>query len=64
MTRSGSIGLRPGSLWDDESWHELADAAVRLAREAGALATLPIALSYRAAVHVCGGEFAAAAALI
>lgn len=51
-------------LWDDESWHELATHAVRLAREAGALATLPIALSYRAAVHVHAGEFAAASALI
>jgi DNA-binding CsgD family transcriptional regulator len=51
-------------LWDDEAWHELATAAVRLARDAGALATLPIALSYRAAVHVHTGEFAAAAALM
>ncbi|MBX6331662.1 MAG: LuxR family transcriptional regulator, partial [Gemmatimonadaceae bacterium] len=51
-------------LWDDESWHELAAHAVRLARDAGALATLPIALSYRAAVHVHSGEFAAASAMI
>ncbi|HEV2179349.1 MAG TPA: LuxR C-terminal-related transcriptional regulator, partial [Gemmatimonadaceae bacterium] len=51
-------------LWDDESWHELATHAVRLARDAGALASLPIALSYRAAVHVHAGEFAAAAELI
>ena len=51
-------------LWDDESWHELATLTVRLARDAGALATLPIALSYRAGVHVHAGEFAAAAALI
>jgi DNA-binding CsgD family transcriptional regulator/tetratricopeptide (TPR) repeat protein len=51
-------------LWDDESWDELATHAVRLAREAGALATLPIALSYRAGVHVYAGEFAAASALI
>ena len=51
-------------LWDDVLWEALADDAVRLAREAGALATLPIALSYRAAVHVHAGEFAAASALI
>jgi DNA-binding CsgD family transcriptional regulator len=51
-------------LWDDEAWHELATAAVRLTRDAGALATLPIALSYRAAVHVHAGEFDAASALI
>jgi DNA-binding CsgD family transcriptional regulator len=51
-------------LWDDEAWHELADRAVRLARDAGALAVLPIALTYRACVHVHAGEFDAASALI
>jgi DNA-binding CsgD family transcriptional regulator len=57
------VAMAP-DLWDDEAWHELATAAVRLAREAGVLATLPIALISRAAVHVHAGEFAAAAALI
>jgi DNA-binding CsgD family transcriptional regulator len=51
-------------LWDDESWYELATHAVRLARDAGALATLPMALTYRAGVHLHAGEFAAASALI
>ena len=51
-------------LWDDEAWEELSSRAVSLAREAGALSVLPIALSYRACVHVQAGEFAAAAALI
>jgi DNA-binding CsgD family transcriptional regulator len=51
-------------LWDDESWHYLAVNALRLARDAGALAVLPIALSCRAAVHVHAGEFAAASALM
>lgn len=51
-------------LWDDEAWHDLADRAVRLAREAGALGVLPIALCYRAGVHVFAGEFAAASALL
>ena len=51
-------------LWDDEAWHHLATLAVSLARDAGALAVLPIALSYRACVHVHAGEFDAAAALI
>ena len=51
-------------LWDDEAWHELATRAVRLAREAGALAVLPVALVYRAGVHVHAGEFAAASALV
>jgi DNA-binding CsgD family transcriptional regulator len=51
-------------LWDDESWQALAASAVRLARDAGALAVLPVALGYRACMHVHAGEFAAAAALI
>jgi DNA-binding CsgD family transcriptional regulator len=51
-------------VWDDETWHELADNAVKLARDAGALTALPVVLEYRAAVHLHAGEFAAAAALI
>jgi DNA-binding CsgD family transcriptional regulator len=51
-------------LWDYETWRELADRAVRLARDAGALTVLPVALSYRAGVHVHAGEFAQAAGLI
>ena len=51
-------------LWDDDTWNELANAAVRIAREAGALAVLPMALAYCAGVHVHAGEFVAAAALI
>lgn len=56
--------LVAGDLWDDETWHELATRAVRLAREVGALTVLPLALEYRAGVHVHAGEFAAASALI
>ena len=51
-------------LWDDEAWHELAARAVTLARDAGALSVLPIALTYRGGVHVHAGEFAAAAMLV
>ncbi len=51
-------------LWDDDRWHELAERAVGLARDAGALTVLPIALTYRAGVHVHAGEFEAAEALI
>src|SRR5690242_20843543 len=51
-------------LWDDATWHELTARAVGLAREAGALAVLPVALAYRAAVLVHAGEFGAAAGLI
>jgi DNA-binding CsgD family transcriptional regulator len=51
-------------LWEDETWHELANRQLRLARDAGALTVLPLAATYRAGVHVHAGEFAAAAALI
>jgi DNA-binding CsgD family transcriptional regulator len=55
--------LVAGDLWDDASWHEIAIRAVRFARESGALGFLPLALGYRATVHVHAGEFAAAASL-
>ena len=51
-------------LWDDELWHVLATSGVRVARETGALSVLPMALTYRAALHVHAGAFGAAAALI
>ncbi len=51
-------------LWDDDTWYELATRAVRLARDSGALTVLPMALTYRAVVHVHAGEFAAASELI
>jgi DNA-binding CsgD family transcriptional regulator len=51
-------------LWDDETWDRLTARAVTLARDSGALTALPIALTYRAAVLVHAGEFAAASALI
>jgi DNA-binding CsgD family transcriptional regulator len=51
-------------LWDDGTWHDLATRAVALARESGALSILPLALSYRAGMHVLAGEFAAAEGLV
>ena len=51
-------------LWDDEAWHEVTTRAVRFARDTGALAVLPIALLYRAAVQMGAGDFAAASALV
>ncbi|WP_350275862.1 AAA family ATPase [Kribbella sp. HUAS MG21] len=56
--------LVAGDLWDDVKWHDLAAQAVRLCRESGALTSLPLALGYRAVVHVHAGEFAAASALM
>jgi DNA-binding CsgD family transcriptional regulator len=51
-------------LWEDEIWDELATRQVRIARETGALAVLPLALTYRAGTLVHAGDFAAADALI
>jgi DNA-binding CsgD family transcriptional regulator len=51
-------------LWDDESIYLLADRAVRVAREAGALATLPAALNALALMLVLGGELTRAAELL
>ncbi|MEU4097568.1 AAA family ATPase [Streptomyces sp. NPDC026673] len=51
-------------LWDDDAWYELATGAVDIARDAGALAVLPMALSYEACFRVHAGEFDTAAALI
>ncbi len=47
-------------LWDDESWFALSARQVQLARDAGALAALPLALNLRAGSHIFAGEFAAA----
>jgi len=51
-------------LWDDESWHALTTRQLGLARDAGWLTALPIALTYRAGVDVHAGEFGSAAKLI
>ena len=51
-------------VWDDETWEELATRQVRIARETGALAVLPLALTYRSGTHLHAGEFAATSALI
>jgi DNA-binding CsgD family transcriptional regulator len=51
-------------LWDDETWEELATRQVRVARERGALAVLPLALIYRSGTHLHAGELVAASMLI
>ena len=51
-------------LWDDEAFHVLSARAVRLARDTGALAVLPVALVYRSGAHVFAGELDAASVLI
>ena len=51
-------------VWDDEGWEALCDRHVALARQAGALSVLPIALSARIGLHLFAGELAAAASLV
>jgi DNA-binding CsgD family transcriptional regulator len=50
-------------LWDDESWFVLSALQIKLARDAGALTVLPLALNLRAGIHLFAGEFAAAETL-
>ncbi len=50
-------------LWDENSWRVLSDRYVQLARDAGALTVLPLALNHRAGCHVHAGEFPSAEAL-
>ena len=50
-------------LWDDESWFLLSARQIQLARDAGALTVLPLALNLRAGIHIFAGEFAAAETL-
>jgi DNA-binding CsgD family transcriptional regulator len=50
-------------LWDDESWFVLSARQVKLARDAGALTVLPLALNRQAGIHVLAGQFAAAEAM-
>ena len=51
-------------LWDDESWELLSSQHVRLARQAGALNVLPLALASRIGLHLFAGELAVAASLV
>ena len=50
-------------LWDDESWFVLSARQVQLARDAGALTVLPLALNLRAGIHLFAGQFAVAETL-
>ncbi len=69
VSRSGSdrwlwlAGRTAVGILDDELVHTLASRHVRLARETGALATLPAALSFLASVLTLSGELARAGAL-
>ena len=51
-------------VFDDETWHLLASRYVRIARGAGALGVLPIALMHLSLMHVFEGKLDTAAALV
>jgi DNA-binding CsgD family transcriptional regulator len=51
-------------LWDYDTWHALSIRFVRLARDAGALTVLPVALNNRIVMHLHAGELATAASLL
>src|SRR4029077_21076882 len=51
-------------LWDDENWDVLSAHFVALARDAGALSMLPLALTTRTGLKVCSGDLAATASLV
>jgi DNA-binding CsgD family transcriptional regulator len=51
-------------LWDDEAWDVLSARFLRLARDAGALSVLPVALATRSAVDLFAGRFARATSLL
>ncbi len=50
-------------LWDDSAWDRLSSRFLRLAREAGALGDLPLALHFRAGVRLMGGDLDRAGSL-
>ncbi|HUB39844.1 MAG TPA: AAA family ATPase [Streptosporangiaceae bacterium] len=50
-------------VWDDRAWDELATRAVEVARDAGAVTALPVALSSKACSDLHAGNFTDAATL-
>ncbi|MFI6829856.1 ATP-binding protein [Kribbella sp. NPDC050241] len=51
-------------LWDDEYWDVLTARHIRIAREFGDLAGLPLVLNSRVFLHLFAGQFAAATLLV
>ncbi len=62
--RGWLAGRSAGFIWDYEAWDSLTMRQIRAAREAGALAELPFALSTRVGVCLFGGDVAGAASLV
>jgi DNA-binding CsgD family transcriptional regulator len=57
-------GRAAGFIWDYDSWDLLTARQIKLARDAGALAVLPLTFSSRAGVHLFAGELDVAECLV
>lgn len=65
VLRWGAVaGYAAQAVWDEESYRALPARQIQLAREAGALAVLPMSLTLRIEAHLHGGELEAAASLL
>jgi DNA-binding CsgD family transcriptional regulator len=53
-----------GSTWDEVAYRTLPTRQIQLARDAGALSVLPLALNMRIGAHLHDGELAAAASVV
>ena len=53
-------GMAALEIWDDDSWHALAERQARVARDMGALVRLQFALQFLAKSHLLAGDLAAA----
>ena len=62
--RGWLAGRAAGFIWEYDTWDSLTMRQIRAAREAGALAELPFALSTRVGVCLFGGDIAGAAVLV
>ncbi|HEY2239593.1 MAG TPA: AAA family ATPase [Streptosporangiaceae bacterium] len=51
------------ALWDDAAWDALSSRFVRLSRDQGAVADLPLALDLRACLHLLSGDLTTAGTL-
>ena len=60
LTAGNAAGILAMELWDFPSWHTLTARNVQVARDAGALLQLRIALQFPVLVHIYRGELAAA----
>lgn len=57
-------GIAALDIWDDESWDVLSASHIEIARAAGVLTELPLALSSRAAMLLFAGELTAAETVV